>query len=143
MRQEEHKKLQERIILDHFISTSGLLKGWKVRDSESPDFILASGRHRTLGVELVSIPGWSLKTDDQTAAYQKDLIESVLSAMSAKEEKLRLYQKKRLDNYWLIIWSDYLENIPDAGAWQQVFGEQSFRRVFLFSLFQPLLIELT
>lgn len=54
-----------------------------------------------------------------------------------KEEKLQLYQKKRLNQYWLIITADRLNNMQRAKFDNLIFNTGNFsrfQRIFLFDL---------
>ena len=122
MGNQVEKKKQERALLDQFkLAYSDFPKG-KIFASESPDFILKPNRKRTIGIELIQL------------FSKENLIESIQAAIEKKEEKLRLYQKKILENYWLIITTESLhsfkfniQNLIDKHEF-----ESKYDSVFLF-----------
>ncbi len=123
MDNQQKKKKRERELLDQFKLVYPDFPKGKIFASESPDFILNPNRKRTTGIELI-----------QLFPKNKNLLESIQTAIDKKEEKLRLYQKKILEIYWLIITTDSLhlfkfniQNLVDKHDF-----ETKFDKVFLF-----------
>jgi len=122
MNNQQKKKIRERELLDQFkLIYSDFPKG-KIFPSESPDFILKPNRKRTIGIELIQL------------FPNENLLESIQAAIEKKEEKLRLYQKKILESYWLIITTDSLhsfkfniQNLIDKSEF-----DSKYDKVFLF-----------
>jgi len=68
-----------------------------------------------------------------------------MACLGAKDEKLRLYQKKKLNEYWLII------SVDDIYSWKRVHihnkliirvFKTGFNRVFLFNTTEGKVLEL-
>lgn len=124
MENQSKKKKKERALLDQFkLAYSDFPKG-KIFASESPDFILNPNRKRTIGIELIQL------------FPKENLLENIKTAIDKKEEKLRLYQKKILEKYWLLITTDSLQsfkfniqNLIDKNEF-----ESKFDQVFLLDL---------
>jgi hypothetical protein len=74
-----------------------------------------------------------------------DILDNILYSISKKEEKLRLYQKQKLNYYWLLIFSDRLKglksfNIPNKLQNHQF--ESHFQHVYLFDLMKARIFQL-
>lgn len=122
MDNQQKKKIRERELLDQFKSAYSDFPKGKIIASESPDFILKPNRKRTIGIELIQL------------FPNENLLESIQAAIEKKEEKLRLYQKKILESYWLIITTNSLhsfkfniQNLIDKSEF-----DSKYDRVFLF-----------
>ena len=62
------------------------------------------------------------------------------SIAKKKDEKLRIYHKKQLNLYWLLIISDRLRGVREFNLPQQIENHEfhsHFQRVFLFDLMKP------
>jgi hypothetical protein len=123
------KKQTESSIIGQFRKHyPGFPKG-SLRPSESPDFILGITPRFKIGIELTRLhlchPGNDLLS-----------YENLCACLGVKNEKLPLYRKKKLNEYWLII---YINDLP---SWKKVnihnklmvwVFETGFSRVFLFN----------
>ncbi len=75
-----------------------------------------------------------------------DVVTDIRLSIHKKDEKLlRLYQKQRLNFYWLLIITDRLHglksfNLPEKIRNQEFYSE--FQRVFLFDLIKPGIFQL-
>jgi hypothetical protein len=111
----------------------GLLK-----PSESPDFILSITSRQKIGIELTSLhPNFS---DTDLLSY-----ENITACLESKNEKLGLYRKKKLNEYWLII------SVNDLHSWNRINLHNKlivwnfmtgFNRVFLFNTIDGIVLEL-
>lgn len=132
------KKQTESIIIklfrEHFPGfPKGLLKA-----SESPDFILALSPKHKIGIELTGLHLFS--PNSELLSY-----ENITSCLEAKNEKLRLYQKKRCNEYWLIISVDELHSWKRVNLHNKLMVwvfQTGFHRVFLFNIIEGKVIEL-
>ena len=132
------KKRSESIIINMFRENfPGFPKGL-LKPSESPDFILAISPKQKIGIELTGLHPFSSDTD--LLSY-----ENITACLNAKNEKLRLYKKKKLNEYWLIISvkNDHSRNRINIHnkliIW--VF-KTGFNRVFLFNTSDGKVFEL-
>ena len=69
----------------------------------------------------------------------------ILASVQKKEEKLRLYQKQRLNYYWLIITSDLLRGLNNyeiAGITGSKTFNSHFQHIFLFDIVKPKVYQL-
>ena len=99
----------------------------RIIKSESPDFILKTGPKKVIGIELVQL------ILDET----ENLFEKISYLLHKKEEKLRIYQKKRLNSYWLIIYIDSLDELIAFNLSNKISAlqfESAFDRVFLYEI---------
>jgi hypothetical protein len=131
MNREKSKKREERVLLDLFRDCFADFPKSAISEAESPDFILSSGPKKKIGVELVRLH----LRNGQSDPYS---YENLSGCIQMKEDKLGLYRKRRLREYWLII------AVRDP-AFKSSFNlknkllkwdfETSFDRVFLFNPF--------
>ncbi len=66
-----------------------------------------------------------------------DVVDDIRRAIHKKDEKLRLYQKQHLDEYWLLITTDRLRGVKSFNLIDKVLNEHfesRFQHVFLFDL---------
>ena len=68
----------------------------KLKEGESPDFILRLSPRLNIGIELSRITSLNKP--------ETGFIQAVLDRIRSKEEKLTIYRKKRLDSYWLLLY---------------------------------------
>ena len=111
----------------------GLLK-----PSESPDFILSITPRRKIGIELTGLHLYF--PDTELLSY-----ENIKACLEAKNEKLHLYRKRNLNEYWLII------SVNDIHSWNRInihnkliiwVFETGFNRIFLFNTRERKVLEL-
>lgn len=130
MENHSSKKKAERRLLNSFREAyKGFPKG-KIIESESPDFIIKPNRKRTIGIELIQI----FPTIDKNEITRKNFQEAIENAILKKEEKLKRYQKKILEAYWLVITIERKIpakfNIPKILERLRI--ESKFDQIFLF-----------
>ncbi len=74
-----------------------------------------------------------------------DVLGDVLKAIIKKEEKLILYQKQRLNYYWLLIFTDRLRGIKNFNLHNKILNysfQSRFQHVYLFDLMKAQVFEL-
>lgn len=74
-----------------------------------------------------------------------DVVDDIRNAIHKKDEKLRLYQKQRLNYYWLLITTDRLRGIKNFNLANKIMNqkfESSFQHVFLFDLIKSKVYKL-
>ena len=125
------KTTEEWLVMRYFRERYVQFPKGKLIKTESPDFILRVNRKKRIGIELTRLD-YSLK--DVT---NKNKLSGLLSLLIAqKEEKLPLYQKKILSEYWLIVSVDSLK----TGLPEQLILNSKFDKVFLIDLFSGLIV---
>ncbi len=135
----ERKKSEEWIVMRYFREKYELFPKGKLVKSESPDFILKVNRRKQIGIELTRF--------DHLAAGKSggnEVIHQLKKLITQKEDKLRIYQKKLLNEYWLIISVESLDvtlEIKDTTAPGSIFTS-TFDKVFFFDLFSASIIQL-
>jgi hypothetical protein len=136
--EDNAKKAWEREILDQFIEKCDDIPRARIKASESPDFILSSGRKFTIGVEVTQL------LSDQNASGRYLSREAIDSSIKKKDEKIALYQKKKMDRYWLLIAvggeARDLDLHQNVASWQ---FESGFNRIFIFQMHTRKLIEIS
>ena len=132
------KKHTESIIINLFREHFPDFPKGSLKPSESPDFILGITPRHKIGIELTSIHPHS--PDTELLSH-----ENITACLEAKNEKLRLYQKKKLNEYWLII------SVNDNHSWNRInihnkliiwVFKTGFNRVFLFNTIDGKVLEL-
>ena len=66
-----------------------------------------------------------------------NVVDDIRQAILKKDEKLKLYQKKRLNYYWLLIFTDRLRGIKNFNLANKIINhhfKSQFQQVFLFDL---------
>lgn len=66
-----------------------------------------------------------------------DVVDDIRKSIHKKDEKLKLYQKKRLNYYWLLIFTDRLRGVKNFNLPNKIINhkfESRFQQVFLFDL---------
>ena len=74
-----------------------------------------------------------------------DVLGDILKAIIKKEEKLKLYQKQRLNYYWLIIFTDRLRGVKNFNLHNKISNysfTSRFQHVYLFDLMKAQVFEL-
>lgn len=74
-----------------------------------------------------------------------NVVEDIRHAIHKKDEKLRLYQKQRLNYYWLLITTDRLRGVKNYNLPERIRNhefESRFQHVFLFDLMTSDIYEL-
>lgn len=119
---------EEIFILDYFSKHFNDFPKGKVTKSESPDFIIQQTRKRTIGIELTRL--------DPVASSLKEKIEYTLKN---KNEKIGIYQTKKFNDIWLIIYTDFIEDSKSYNIHNKIDSwkfSSKFDKVFLFDLFE-------
>jgi hypothetical protein len=131
------KENQEKLNLEIFRSLYENFPEGRIRKSESPDFIIEKNQKKKTGIELSGIPA----VEDFDS-----LIREVKHCLKKKNEKLKLYKKKGLDEYWLII-SCELPKLPDSFRVKEKLyfhlSPHGFNKVFLLDMFQNKVYDLS
>ncbi len=133
------KLAEEMLIMQYFREKYINFPGGKLVKSESPDFILKQSPKRKTGIEISRLD-YLLDESSREETFSSQLKELI----RRKEEKLKLYQKKMLNEYWLVITIDSCEKITgdEKEKLSMSFAGSSFDKVFLFDLFSASIIEL-
>lgn len=132
------KKHTESIIINLFREHFPDFPKGSLKPSESPDFILGITPRHKIGIELTSIHPHS--PDTELLSH-----ENITACLEAKNGKLRLYQRKKLNEYWLVI------SVNDLQSWNRInihnkliiwVFKTGFNRVFLFNTIDGKVLEL-
>jgi hypothetical protein len=92
----EDKKTEELMILKSFRECYIDFPKGMLNASESPDFILSLGPRKKIGLELTRLQRSHSGADPFS-------FENISECLKSKEEKLVLYRRKKLQEYWLIL----------------------------------------
>jgi hypothetical protein len=75
----------------------------------------------------------------------ENITADILTSIQKKEEKLRLYQRQRLNYYWLIITSDQVQGLNNYNL-ADITGSYNFnshfQHIFLFDIVKPKIYQL-
>jgi len=144
--------IEEMVIIDHFKNTIDDFPKGKLAKSESPDFIVSVSPKSSMGIELTKLHGptiHKIKTHfpRKVSGYQAPEFnrENIEYTIQAKNEKLRLYRKKRLKMIWLLITADLDESpVPFnlANKLENWVFHSGFDRIFILELKQLKTYEL-
>ncbi|QIA09582.1 hypothetical protein [Draconibacterium halophilum] len=103
-----------------------------------------------LGLEEVMIAHHpELKTSvwerSNNLGISNNVVDDIRLAIEKKDEKLRLYQKQQLNQYWLLITTDCLRADKNINLLNKIINEvfhSRFQQVFLFDLMRARVIPL-
>ena len=98
------KTMEEWVVMRYFREKYVQFPKGKLIKTESPDFILRVNRKKRIGIELTRL---DYLLDDTAKTNELNDVISIL--ITQKEEKLPLYQKNILSEYWLIVSVDSLK----------------------------------
>jgi len=136
--------LEELLIMEQFRNIYLGFPQGKLLKSESPDFILNLNPKTTIGIELTKLHGPNVRKEKthyprQINGYLPPEFNraNIEFTINAKNEKISIYQQKKLNQLWLLITAD-LDQSPVSfnlgnklGNW--VFNS-GFQKVFLFEI---------
>lgn len=74
-----------------------------------------------------------------------NVVDDIRMSIQKKDEKLRLYQKQRLNYYWLLIFTDRLRGVKNFNLHNKIVNHtfhSRFQHVFLFDLIKSDIYEL-
>jgi len=144
--------MEEMLIMEYFRNEYEEFPKGKLQKSESPDFILRVSPKNAIGIELTKLHGPTV--NKYKTHYPRKIVgyhapefnrENLEYTIDAKNEKLSFYQKKRLNQLWLLITAD-LDRSPvnynlgnKLENWSFLSG---FQKVFLFELKTSQVFEL-
>ena len=132
------KKQGESVIINLFRENFPSFPKGSLNPSESPDFVLAISPKQKIGIELTSLHLFI--PDRELLSF-----ENIAACLEAKNEKLRLYKKKKLNEYWLIISVNDLHSRNRIHIHNKLIiwvFETGFNRVFLFNEINGKVFEL-
>jgi hypothetical protein len=109
-----------------------------------------SGKNLPEGVEEILIvnhpemqnPVWERANN---LGLSNNVVDDIHQAILKKEEKLLLYQKQRLNYYWLLITTDRLRGVRNYNLSNKIINHSfnsNFQKVFLFDLMRSNIYQL-
>ncbi len=134
----DSKKTEELVVLELFRDRWKEFPKGKLNVAESPDFILCLSPRNKIGIELTRLHQHF--PDADPFAY-----ENILACLQGKEEKLRLYRRKRLQEYWLIIAVLDPAYRPGYNLQNKLVARRfisGYNKIFIFNLLDGKIIEL-
>lgn len=132
------KIIEEKKVLDLFRKTYTEFPKGKLNKTESPDFILKLNSKKSIGIELTELYNHNQKNNNYS-------IEQIEKLIKKKEEKIILYQKKKVTELWLIITIDSMDKSDLYMLISQIEEHEfnsMFHKVFLFELFDRKILKL-
>lgn len=99
------------------------------------------------GISIIYHPGLEIPVWERSnnLGVSNNVVDDIHKAIHKKDEKLRLYQKQRLNYYWLLITTDRLRGIKGynlSNKIKHVNFRSRFQHVFLFDLIKSKIHEL-
>ena len=127
------KVAEEWTVIRYFREQYASFPKGKLVKSESPDFILKLNRKKRIGIELTRL-------DHSSKDYAGSGFEVLDELLDKKENKLRLYKKRLLNEYWLIISIEAID--PGQFSTYSIQHASAYDKVFLFELFSGKIEEI-
>ncbi len=133
------------------VQTAGLIKT-ALKNKVPGSFFRVSMQSGELpaGIEQMLIVGhpsleYSVWERSNNLGISTDVVDDIKKAIHKKDEKLKLYQKQRLNYYWLLITTDRLRGVKDYNLPEKILNhsfQSCFQHVFLFDLIKSVVFEL-
>jgi len=147
----EKKNIQPERVLSISVFLTNLIRKTLAAKSEKSFFF-----HRFTEKELpgeveemlvVHYPGMSesLWEEANSLGISENVIDDINAMIAKKDEKLFLYKKQQLDEYWLLITTDRLRNTHNSNVANRIVKaefQSGFDRVLLFDLIKSKVFEL-
>lgn len=144
--------LEELSIMEQFRNVyAGFPKG-KLQKTESPDFILKVNPKTIIGIELTKLHGPTVTKEkthfpSKINGYQPPEFnrENIDFTIHAKNEKIAIYQQKKLYQIWLLITADLVESPVSFNLGNKLDNwvfYTKFQKIFLFELKNRKVFEL-
>lgn len=144
--------LEELLIMEQFRNEYTEFPKGKLQKSESPDFILKLNPKTAIGIELTKLHGLTVRKEKthypclinghQPPDFNRENIEFTINA---KNEKIILYQQKKLNQIWLLITADLGESPVSfnlSNKLENWIFYSEFQKIFLFELKNRKVFEL-
>ena len=129
---------EEILILELFRKNYSEFPKGKLVKSESPDFILKINPRRSIGIEITRLHDSSIPKSNPGFPVAELTHRNIESTINNKEEKLSLYQKKKISECWLIIATDYI-HLSSGKNFSTLIEKWEFstgyKKVFIVDLF--------
>lgn len=129
---------KEKLVLELFRRYYNEFPKGRLQKTESPDFILKISTKKSIGIELTELYNHNQKESNFS-------VEQIEILIAKKEEKIRLYRKKKVSELWLIVTVDAIEQSDlhnlISGIEKHEFNSL-FNKVFLFEIFNRKIFEL-
>jgi hypothetical protein len=121
------QKTSERKILDAVRLLDSNFPPGRIKPGESPDFIVLTGRKQKTGIEIVTI--------SNNPDISDSLTNQIADILRKKQDKYPLYQKKLLNEIWLIaairdIPARVIHNLGENLIF--IMGDIRFNRLILY-----------
>jgi len=132
------KKINEIVIMELFRDLYPEFPKGILNATESPDFILSLGPRQKIGIELTRLNQHSPIPDSFS-------FDNISACISSKNEKLALYRRKRLKEYWLILYVRNPAIKPRYNLHNKLIKwdfSSGFDRIFLFVVTEGQIFEL-
>lgn len=144
--------LEELLIMEQFRNEYTEFPKGKLQKSESPDFILKLNPKTAIGIELTKLHGSTVRKEKthyprRINGYQPPELnrENIEFTINAKNEKIAIYQQKKLKQIWLLITADLDESPVSfnlSNKLENWIFYSEFQKIFLFELKNRKVFEL-
>ena len=140
------RKHEERAFLDTLALLYPEFPDGRIIPSESPDFIIRSGKKHTTGIEVTLLTKKEYNWLEGKALHFLPSLsrDHLVEMIRYKEEKIGLYRSKKLNEIWLLIIAKGLSNPAHFNITNQLENwhiDSSFDRVLLIELKRNRLVE--
>jgi hypothetical protein len=130
-----NQKDEEKLVMGLFRKAFPDFPKGRLIASESPDFMLKLNRRQTIGIELIRLD-----------LNHPDIFTSIVKGITAKNQKLSIYQKKILKAVWLIMYTEDTGIITRSNFLQKLEKipiSSGYSCLFLFDLFTQKIYPVT
>ncbi len=147
----EKKKLSDEVkMITSVRIVNAIREKIKGRNTDVFFYVSVLKKHLPEGVEeilIVNHPGQQNNVWERSnnLGLSHNVVDDIKQTILKKEEKLLLYQKQRLNYYWLLITSDRLRGNKSYNLENKILNYQfksNFQKVFLFDLMKSNIYQL-
>jgi hypothetical protein len=141
---------EERKLVTAVKSVNAIREALNKRKAGSVFRILLSGASLPPGIDellIVNHPAMSTSVWERAnnLGMSDNIINDIRQSVLKKDEKIRIYQKQRLNYYWLLVIADRLHGIRNYNLPEKILNQQyesRFQNVLLFDLMKANVLKL-
>jgi hypothetical protein len=134
--------LKEKLLITAAQSTNAIRKAIQNKNTQSFFKVSIPGNFLPEGVDEILIVHHpemqsSIWERANNLGVSNNVVDDIRQAILKKDEKLKLYQRQRLNYYWLLIFTDRLRGVKNFNLANKIMNhhfKSHFQQVFLFDL---------
>lgn len=142
---DEARKIQFAVLL-----ANSVREAVEKRNSDTFFSVTISGEHLPTEIEKILVINHPVMTTSiweraNNLGISNNVVADISHAIQKKDEKLRIYHRKKLNLYWLLITTDRLHGVKKFNLPEQIANREfhsRFQRVYLFDLLKSKIYQI-